>query len=240
MSFLNQGEHLFIAHIDEGNAAYLNGNTKSQEESASLMAQWPFLLYELWHRHLAHHSYDVIAKMICDNMGIGLSTKPVSKPTTVCKPCLARKMSAKPCPSSTNRALHPLELVHSDLHGPFRTQTHLGCKYWIMFIDDCTQFRNVYFLKSKDQPLTAFKTYKACSENHWGLKIKALYDDKGGEYMSNQFQMLTNESGIIRLHLVRNMPQQNRIMLEHTTAMLYAASLPPSFLGEAIDLYVTI
>ena len=39
---------------------------------------------------------------------------------------------------------------------------------------------------------------KAYAENQTGHKIKALRDDKGGEYMSNAFLRFTDECGTIR------------------------------------------
>ena len=77
----------------------------------------------------------------------------------------------------------PLELIHSDLHYVTHT-TFTGFKYWITFIDDFSQFCIVILLKAKSDMSEAFKCYKAYAENHLDCKIKALRDDKGGEYMS--------------------------------------------------------
>ena len=96
-------------------------------------------------------------------------------------------MNANPFPSSTTCSSKPLQLIHTDLHGPFKTATTSGYCYWVTFIDDCTQFHCVIFLKSKNETFTAFKQYKAYAENHLDAKIKCLQNDKGGEYISNEF-----------------------------------------------------
>ena len=96
-------------------------------------------------------------------------------------------MNANPFPSSTTRATKPLELIHTDLHGPFKVRTMSGYRYWITFIDDYTRFRAVIFLKSKNEAFTAFQRYKAYAENHLDAKIQCMRIDKGGEYMSKQF-----------------------------------------------------
>jgi transposase InsO family protein len=57
----------------------------------------------------------------------------------------------------------------------------------------------------------AFKRFKAYAENQLDCKIKALRDDKGGEYMSREFLKFTDECGIARQHTVRNRPQQNGV-----------------------------
>jgi transposase InsO family protein len=64
------------------------------------------------------------------------------------------------------------------------------------------------FLK-KSNVFSAFKSFKAYAENHHGLNIKALQDDKGGEYMSNEMKQYLDENGIEALHTVRASPQQN-------------------------------
>ena len=83
--------------------------------------------------------------------------------------------------------------------------------------------------------------YKAWAKNQLGTKLKALQDDKGGEYMSNAFIKFTTDCGIERRHSTRNHPQQNglaeranRTMGECITAMLAESGLPLSFWGHCI------
>jgi len=102
-------------------------------------------------------------------------------------------------------------------------------------------------LKQKIDTLDAFKMFKSFVENQLDAKIKALQDNKGGEYMSNMFIKFTDECGIHRRHTTRNRPQQNgvaeranRTMAEDISAMLYQAQLPPSFWGEALAAQIHI
>ena len=58
----------------------------------------------------------------------------------VCEGCLYRKISHKSfSPSSTN-ITKPLQLVHSDLCGPFSIPSMSGATYFITFIDNTTRF----------------------------------------------------------------------------------------------------
>ena len=122
------------------------------------------------------------------------------KPDTVCKPCLASKMHSNPFPSSASQVTQPLELVHSDLHGPLPIATHEGYRYWITFIDDATSYRAALQLNAFD----ASKIYKAYAENQLNAKIKALQNDKGGEYMSNAFTKFTDDCEIHRCYSTWN------------------------------------
>jgi transposase InsO family protein len=55
----------------------------------------------------------------------------------------------------------------------------------------------VYLLKSKDEALHYFETYKAEVENQPERKIKRLRSDRGGEYFSGDFSDFSVEHGII-------------------------------------------
>jgi hypothetical protein len=83
--------------------------------------------------------------------------------------------------------LAPLDLIHSDLCEMNGILTKGGIRYFITFIDDSTRFCYVYLLKSKDEALHYFKTYKAEVENQLKRKIKRLRFDRGGEYFVGDF-----------------------------------------------------
>jgi GAG-pre-integrase domain len=183
MRFRHNGTVLFSAQINENNAAFLDGATNANLESAHLMSTLP-LNIALWHCRLAHHDYNSVKYMISHQLVTGIDIQSKQPPDPICEPCLSGKMNANPFPSSTTRATKPLELIHTDLHGPFKTRTMSGYLYWITFIDDCTLFRAVMFLKAKSKVFEAFKRYRAYAENHLGAKILCMQIDKGGEYMS--------------------------------------------------------
>ena len=162
-------------------------------------------------------------------------------------PCLSGKMHAHPFPSTGSATSKPLELVHSDLHGPLPVATHSGMRYWITFIDEFTKLKVVYALRLKSDAFDAFKRYKAYVENLTGQRILALQDDKGGEYMSTAWDSFCLEHGISRRHTARNRPQQNGVaerasctIMEALTAMLSESHLPLVFWGEALAAYVHV
>jgi transposase InsO family protein len=97
------------------------------------------------------------------------------------------KQPRKPHKDVEARNLAPVDLIHSDLYEINRILTKGGKPYFLTFIDDSTRFCYVYLLKSKDQALHYFKTYKAEAENQLERKIKWLMSDHGGEYFSGDF-----------------------------------------------------
>ncbi|THH17647.1 hypothetical protein EW146_g3206 [Bondarzewia mesenterica] len=125
--------------------------------------------------------------------------------------------------------------------------SHFGMQYFISFIDDATSWKVVYTLHLKSQVFKAFKRYEAYTENATGFKMKSTQDDKGGEYMSNEWIQFCDDHGIVRRHTVRNQPQQNgvadranRTIIETLTTMLHESHLPLSFWGEALATFAHV
>ncbi|XP_006461512.1 hypothetical protein AGABI2DRAFT_45187, partial [Agaricus bisporus var. bisporus H97] len=136
IDFKYQGISLFTATIHSNNSAELDGSTLTSEAAFSV-STLPVDI-SLWHRGFIHHNYADVKSMISKELVTGLKLESNSPPDAICEPCLAGKMHSHPFPSSLNHNRSPLELVHSDLHGPLPVSTHSGYKYWITFIDDST------------------------------------------------------------------------------------------------------
>ncbi|RDX64091.1 hypothetical protein CR513_57388, partial [Mucuna pruriens] len=84
-----------------------------------------------------------------------------------------RKLGAK-------RAKNVLELIHTDIYGPFLTASWNGQQYFITFIDDYSRYDYLYLIHEKSQSLDVFKPFKAEVELQLGKKIKAIKSDHGG------------------------------------------------------------
>ena len=246
MHFWLNRQEMFCATINSNNSAHLDGCTALISESAHLTNTLPLDL-TLWHCRFAHHNYADVKKMINKKLVVGLDLNSAVKPDPVCEPCLAGKMRSNPFPPSSSHASKPLELIHSDIHGPLPVCAIVDYRYWITFIDDCTSFKAAMALKRKSDAFNAFKTFKAYAENALDAKIKALQDDKGGEYMSKEFIVFTDACGIEQRHTTRNRPQQNgvaeranRILSEDITAMLNESGLPASFWAHCLHAQIHI
>ena len=89
-------------------------------------------------------------------MAVGLKDllQSKDKPDPICESCLAGKMHSAPFPSTGHRASQPLELVHSDLHGPMARSPE-GYRYWMLFVDDHTRFKVALGLKRKSDAFEA-------------------------------------------------------------------------------------
>jgi transposase InsO family protein len=87
-----------------------------------------------------------------------------------------------------------------------------GQRYFMTMIDDTSRYCYVYLLKTKDEALNCFKTYKAEVENQLEKKIKRFRSDRGGEYFSNEFDLFCVEHGVIHKRTPPYSPQSNRVV----------------------------
>jgi hypothetical protein len=94
-----------------------------------------------------------------------------------------------PHKAAEERHLTPLEHIHSDIYVMNDVLTEGGQRYFMTMIDDAFRYCHVYLLKTKDNALVCFKTYKVEVENQLEKKIKRFRSDRGGEYFSNEFDL---------------------------------------------------
>ena len=150
-------------------------------------------------------------------------------------------------PSSDNRSVGVLDLIHSYLCGSMPSVSLRGYGYYVTFIDDHSRKTRIYFPKSKksEEVLQRFQEFKALVENQTGRKIWALRSDNGGEYTSEEFDEYCRQEGIRRKLTVPYTPEQNgvaerknRSIVGATTIMLHDQSIPYFLWVEACSTIV--
>ena len=223
--------------LDIFTAPTLNANTKP-------------LPIDIWHQRLGHLNWRALAKARSDAapmLGISFSNAPHDEHP--CDGCMKGKSHRRPFPSSsTPRATHPLDLIHSDLDGPMQTKSIAeNASYIQTFIDDHSRHIWVFLLKTKDQQPQVFETFRSLVETQHERKIKVFRTDRGGEYQSNKFIARLAELGIQHQRTIPDTPQQNglsercnRTIVESAKSMLHTAGLSFGFWGEAVRTAVLV
>jgi len=157
----------------------------------------------------------------------------------VCTDCIKgkqtniRKVGAR-------RSSGVLDLVYTDICGPFLKASWNDHKYFITFTDDYSRYEYLYLIYEKSQSLDMFKIYKPEVKNQQNRKIKAVRFDRGGEYYGRcdgsgrcpgPFANFLEECGIVAQYTMSRTPHQNgvaerrnrtlkdmvRSMIAHTT-----------------------
>jgi transposase InsO family protein len=106
----------------------------------------------------------------------------------------------------------------------------------VAFIDDYSRFTWVYFLRSKYEVFSVFKSFFAYIETQLSTGIKVLRSDSGGEYMSHEFHDFLQQKGIVSHRSCPCTPQQNgvaerknRHLLDITRTLLLESFVPSKF-----------
>ena len=106
----------------------------------------------------------------------------------VCHGCLVGKHPEKRYEvGKATRDASTLDLIHNDVAGPIPTNSINGCRYFLTFIDDCSRYCWIYFMKQKLEVFKIFKSFKSMIENSFNKKIKSIRSDGGGEYVKRDF-----------------------------------------------------
>lgn len=86
------------------------------------------------------------------------------KKMNFCEACKFEKSYKLPFNLSVFHASKPLELVHTDLWGPFPVLSSNGYRYYIAFLDDYSRYTWIFPLTSKGNAFNVFdQTVQASS-----------------------------------------------------------------------------
>ena len=137
----------------------------------------------LWHLKLCHMNQKGL--QVLSNQGY---LGPVSADSLdFCEPCTLGKQHRLSFPKGTHLAKACLEYLHADLWGPSQVPSHGGNRYFLSIIDDFSRKVWVFLMKSKDQTLGKFISWKTLVENQTERKIKTLRTDNGLEFCNREF-----------------------------------------------------
>ena len=224
--------------------AFPTGETGSQKKSNTVHVANVTSL-ALWHQRLAHVHSAGIVSMVRNKVvdGIKLSESETHNTEEVCAPCVLGKCHRSPIPRtrSVGRAANVLDLVHSDVCGPLQVPSLGGARYFVTFIDDYSGWATTYTMKRKFEVFEKYKHFEKFNENHTERRVKILRTDRGGEYMSDEYEEHLTSRGVLHQLSAVETPQQNgvserlnRTLLDLVRSMIHAKNLPKQFWAEAL------
>ena len=122
------------------------------------------------------------------------------------------------------------------------THARGGYLYLVTFIDDNSRYGYVYLMKYKSKTFEKFKEFRGEVQKQLGKCIKTLRSDRGGEYLSQEFQSYLRDNGILSQWTPPYTPQhngvserRNRTLLDMVRSMMSNSELPKSFRGYALE-----
>ena len=120
--------------------------------------------YEDWHKKSGHPNSVVLSHLLKNGFLINKITIPGS--SFNCPVCKLVKSKTLPFPSNAHCADKCFDIIHSDVWGISPILSHAKYKYFVTFINDYSLFTWIYFLCSKDQVFSMFKTFYGSSMFH--------------------------------------------------------------------------
>jgi hypothetical protein len=200
---------------------------------------------KLWHCRLGHISRGRMERLIKEEI-----LQPLDfSDSDHCIDCIKGKY-VKQIKKGATRSTGLLELIHTDICGPFPVTSVDGFDSFITFTDDFSRYGYIYPIKDRSESLDKFKIFKAEVENQHNLKIKVVRSDRGGEYYGRHatygqipcpFARFLQENGIVAQYSTPGEPQQNgvaerrnRTLMDMVRSMLSYSSLPVGLWMEAL------
>jgi Reverse transcriptase (RNA-dependent DNA polymerase)/gag-polypeptide of LTR copia-type/Integrase core domain/GAG-pre-integrase domain len=197
-------------------------------------------LLQTWHNRLGHLNFTDIIKLRSHSNGIDKLPDISSQP--LCVDCARGKQHRLPFSNRRNNNVkRVLDCISTDIAGPFPPSIS-GNRYLLLFLDHYSRLAWIYFLRHKSDAFAAFVDYKAKVELKHNTKIKQIRSDRGGEFMSKEWDALLQSSGIMHWTGPAHSPQSNglaerymRTVVEGGRTVLLASGLPHGFWAEAMS-----
>ena len=160
---------------------------------------------QLWHKRMGHKSKDSVCKL--QEVAEGIT--PVKKVDNNCVSYAQGKQHRNPFSSSLSHSKEILQIVHSDVLGPFEVNSIGGSRYACVFINDKSRFAFVYMLRTKSEVFAKFTSFVEKVQAQTGKSVKIIRSDNGGEYSSKAMKEFCIKKGIQHQYSISYTPEQN-------------------------------
>ncbi|CAI7733443.1 unnamed protein product [Closterium sp. NIES-53] len=198
----------------------------------------------LWHHRLGHPSLPRLrgmhSRLLVSGLPRSLPPLPPS-PAPPCLPCIEGRQRSAPH-SSFPPTTAPLQTLHMDVWGPARVSGQGRKRYFLLVVDDYTQYTTVFPLRSKGQlvdvliPWIHAVHFQLRERFRADLPVLRLHSDRGCEFSFDLLWDFCRGEGILQSFTHPDSPQQNGIaerriglvMEVARTSMIHAAA--PGFL----------
>ncbi|KAJ9553963.1 hypothetical protein OSB04_018008 [Centaurea solstitialis] len=205
----------------------------------------------VWHKKLGHISQEKLRRLVKEGVLSNLDFTDYKS----CVDCIKGK-TTKHTKKGAKRSSQLLEIIHTDICGPFDVPTFGGENYFITFIDDYSRYCYLYLLHNKSQSVNAVEAFITEVERQLEKKVKIIRSDRGGEFYGRYdetgqhpgpFAKLLEKLGIAAQYTTPGSPWQNgvaerrnRTLLEMVRSMMSHANLPVSLWTYALRMAVYI
>lgn len=196
----------------------------------------------LWHERLGHQHISRV-KEILTKMNIRFP----NRSNFFCESCLFGKQHRLPFKPTGTSAVLPGNIIHTDTCGPMQERSIGGSRYFVLFKDDYSHYRTIYFMKAKSEVKRILEKYLKVVKMDTNFDVKVMRSDNGTEFVNVDVTKILEERGIRHQRTVPYSPEQNgsaeremRTIVEAARTMIHAKNLPIKLWAEATNAAVYI
>jgi hypothetical protein len=188
-----------------------------------------------WHDRLGHPGTQVL-DVLSRHFGFSCNK---NKHSSFCNSCHLSNSKRLPFYESNSFTFSPFDIIHCDLWtSPVPSKT--GYKYYMVLIDNFSNFVWVYPLKFKSETFTTFTKFHRLIATQFNRHIKTFQCDLGGEFDNHAFKNFAQHGFLFRFSCPQTSSQNGRAermirrLNDIIRSLLIHAQLPPMFWVEAL------
>ncbi|MDR3401435.1 MAG: reverse transcriptase domain-containing protein [Chthoniobacter sp.] len=203
---------------------------------------------QLLHERCCHRFYGALQQAASSGAVIGFEGFVMPSATALaahrCAGCAAGKGHRLPFGAqlhSSRTAQHVLAIVDADVAGPISIPSLGGARYFLVLLDEFSEFASVCFLAHKSDAAAAIIDWCRRARTRQGRSVVEFHTDGGGEFLSAALQQEFRRQGIEHTSTVRDTPQHDgkserliRTLAEWANAALIHAGAPRLFWSYAV------
>ena len=227
--------------------------TDKPPASRDLLAA-PHTAAQLWHQRLCHRSYDHLRLLVSSRVVRGLESLKVppkgTEHDTRCGGCAegkAHRQAFAQRMDASREAQHVLARISADVAGPIAIDSLTGARYFLVLLDEWSQFGAVFFLAHKSEAADHITCWCRQARTRHDREVVVFHSDGGGEFVNAALSRFFGATGTQQTTTVPHTPQHNgraerliRTLAEWARAAIAHAGAPKKFWAHAIHtaLYV--
>lgn len=135
---------------------------------------------DIWHARLGHLPFIKLQQL-----GLLSNYTDIDsiKQCFICSKARQHRLSFR---HSQIHTTHVFELVHIDLWGPYRVQTHNGYKYFLTIVDNYSRTTWTHLLATKSNAMILIRAFTEMAYTQFNAKVKTIRSDNALELGLNR------------------------------------------------------
>lgn len=129
-----------------------------------------------------------------------------------CDICPVARQTRIPFPVSSSKSNDAFQLVHMDVWGHYRHETHDGMRFFLTLVDDCTKWTWLLLMRLKSDVILLLTNFITIVYTQFDSKIKVMRSDNSSEFLNKNCSDLFKSHGIIHQCSFPYTPQQNGVV----------------------------